>query len=63
MPKFNNKKEKANEENRYNKETKDAIKETKEIVKNPNKYKSYNNIDELMEDLNKEDEKKNYNNK
>lgn len=38
---------------RYNKETIEAIKETNEIMKNPDKYKAFNNVDELMEDLNK----------
>lgn len=37
---------------RYNKETIEAIQETNEMMKNPNKYKSYNNVEELMEDLN-----------
>ena len=37
---------------RYNKETIEAIQEANEMMKNPDKYKSYNNIEELMEDLN-----------
>lgn len=37
---------------KYNKETIDAINEVKEMLKNPEKYKSYNSIEELMEDLN-----------
>ena len=40
---------------RYNKETLEAIKEAKEILKNPDKYESYNNTQELMEDLNSEE--------
>lgn len=36
----------------YNKETLEAIAESKQILKNPKKYKSYNNIDKLMEELN-----------
>lgn len=36
----------------YNKETLEAIEESKQILKNPEKYKSYNNIDKLMEELN-----------
>lgn len=38
---------------RYNKETLEAIKETNEIKNNPDKYKSFDNVEELMEDLNK----------
>lgn len=37
---------------RYNKETIEAIQEANEMMKNPDKYKSFNNIEELMEDLN-----------
>lgn len=37
---------------RYNKETLEAIKETNEIKNNPDKYKSFDNVEELMEDLN-----------
>lgn len=37
---------------KYNKETLEAINEAIEIMKNPNKYKSYENVNELMEDLN-----------
>lgn len=33
-----------------------AIVETEEMIKNPDKYKTYNNVNELMEDLNSEDE-------
>lgn len=34
----------------------EAIAETEEMIKNPDKYKTYNNVNELMEDLNSEDE-------
>lgn len=37
---------------RYNKETLEAMQEAKEMMKNPEKYKSYNSVEELMEDLN-----------
>lgn len=40
----------------YNKETMEAIKEAKEMLKNPDKYKSFNNVEELMEDLNDEND-------
>ena len=40
----------------YNKETMEAIKEAKEILKNPDKYKSFNNVEELMENLNDEND-------
>ena len=33
----------------------EAIKEADDMMKNPEKYKSYDNIDELMEDLNKDE--------
>lgn len=33
----------------------EAIKEAEDMLKNPEKYKSYSNIDELMEDLNKDE--------
>ena len=39
------------EKPKYNKETLSAIDEAKKITKNPNNYKSFENIDELMEDL------------
>lgn len=39
------------EKPKYNKETLSAIDESKKITKNPNNYKSFENIDELMEDL------------
>lgn len=38
---------------KYSKEMIEAIAEADEMIKNPNKYKSFNNVDELMEDLNK----------
>lgn len=41
---------------KYNDETLNAIKEALEMIKNPEKYKSFNNVDELMEELNSEDE-------
>lgn len=37
---------------KYNKQTIDAINEVKEMLKNPEKYESYNSVKELMEDLN-----------
>ncbi len=40
---------------KYNKETIEAIAEAKAIMENSNKYKPYNDIDELMEDLNKDE--------
>lgn len=39
----------------YNKETLLAIQEAKEILKNLDKNKGYNNVEELMEDLNSEE--------
>lgn len=41
---------------KYNKETLEAIEEAKEMMKDPSKYKSFNNINELMEDLNGEED-------
>ncbi len=41
---------------KYNDETLEAIKEALEIIKNPDKYKSFNNVEELMEELNSENE-------
>lgn len=41
---------------KYNDETLEAIKEALEMIKNPDKYKSFNNIEELMEELNSENE-------
>ena len=43
---------------KYNDETLDAIKEALEMIKNPEKYKSFNSVEELMEELNSEDEQK-----
>ena len=40
---------------KYNKETIEAINEARKMIKNPDKYESYNSIEELMEDLNSED--------
>lgn len=37
---------------KYNDETLEAIKEALEMIKNPEKYKSFNNVNELMEELN-----------
>ena len=41
---------------RLNKDTIEAIKEAKEMINNPENYKSYSNIEELMEDLNSEED-------
>ena len=41
---------------KYNKETIEEINEEKKKKKNPEKYKSYNNVEELMEDLNSEED-------
>ena len=41
---------------KYNQETVEAIKEALDIIKNPENYKSFNSVDELMEELNSEDE-------
>ena len=35
-----------------NRKTKKALKEVKKIEKHPNKYKKYDSVEELMEDLN-----------
>ena len=40
---------------KYNKETLAAMDEVKEMMKHPEKYKSYDTVDELMEDLNKDE--------
>lgn len=40
---------------RYNKETIEAMEETKAMMENSEKYKVYSNVDELMEDLNKDE--------
>jgi len=40
---------------KYNQETIEAIKEAKQMQKNPENYKSYDNVEELMEDLNSEE--------
>ena len=36
---------------KYSEEMLDAIKEAQEIQKNPDKYKSYNNLAEILEDI------------
>ena len=40
---------------KFNDEMIEAIKEADDMIKNPEKYKSYSNIEELMEDLNKDE--------
>ena len=40
-------------EDKPNKKLLKALKEAEKIQKNPEKYKSYNNIEELMKDLNR----------
>ena len=37
---------------KYSKEMIEAIAEADEMIKNPNKYKTFNNVDDLMEELN-----------
>lgn len=39
---------------KYNKETLEAIEEAKEMMKNPDKYKAFDSVEDLMEDLNNE---------
>lgn len=39
---------------KYNKETLEAIKEAKAMMENPDEYKSFNSVEELMEDLESE---------
>ena len=41
----------------YNKETLNAIKEADKIMKNPEKYKSYNDIYEMIEEIEDESNK------
>lgn len=41
---------------RFNKETLEAIKETDEIMKHPEDYKSYNNVYEIIEEMENEEE-------
>lgn len=41
---------------KYNDETLDSIKEALEMIKNPEKYKSFNSVEELMDELNSGDE-------
>ncbi len=40
---------------KYSEQMLQAIKESDEILKNPNNYKSYNNIHEVIEELENED--------
>lgn len=40
---------------KYSAEMIAAIKEADEMIKNPEKYKSFDNVDDLMEDLNKDE--------
>ncbi len=40
---------------KYSAEMIAAIKEADEMLKNPNNYKSFDNVDDLMEDLNKDE--------
>lgn len=40
---------------KYSAEMIAAIKEADEMIKNPEKYKSFDNVDALMEDLNKDE--------
>lgn len=37
---------------KFNEEMLEAIAEANKMIKDPNKYKTFNNVDELMEDLN-----------
>lgn len=37
---------------KYSKDLLEALKETEEILKNPNKYKGFDTVEELLEDLN-----------
>ena len=41
---------------RFNKETLEAIKEADEIMKHPEDYKSYNNVYEMLEEIDDEEE-------
>lgn len=43
------------EKPKYNKETLEAMKEAKAIMENPEEYKAYGSVNELMEDLNKDE--------
>ena len=40
---------------KYNKQTVEAMAEAKEIKNNPKSYKAFNSVEELMEDLNKDE--------
>lgn len=41
---------------KYNEETLEAINEAIQMLKNPNQYKAYESVNQLMEDLNGENE-------
>lgn len=41
---------------RFNKNTLEAIKETNEIIKHPENYKTYNSINEIIEEIENESE-------
>lgn len=43
------------EKPKYNKETLESMKEAMAMMENPEKYKAYSNVNELMEDLNKDE--------
>ena len=43
------------EEPKYSKELERALKEVSNMKKHPNKYKSYNSVEELFKDLDSED--------
>lgn len=40
---------------KYNEEMLEAIKEAEDIIANPEKYKSYKNLAEILEDINKDE--------
>ena len=41
---------------KFNKETLEAIKEADEIMKHPENYKSYNNVYEMIEEIDNEEQ-------
>lgn len=43
------------EKPKFNKETLEAMKEAIAMMENPEEYKAYSNVNELMEDLNKDE--------
>lgn len=43
------------EKPKYNKQTLEAMMESKAMMENPKEYKAYSNVNELMEDLNKDE--------